>query len=146
MLGRLSERSDLLERFDATEEEIRFTFSSKRLDRELERLKELGIKTIASLTELHHDKDTLQKHFDLHHLPIRDLEAPQTHQAKALAELVDRAKKERTGLAVHCLAGIGRTSTMLLAACWKRTSFSSAGSAEFATSSSTTPASRSYTA
>jgi protein-tyrosine phosphatase len=116
ILRRVADKSQLLESFDVTDDQIHFEFSKKRLHWEIEYLKKQDIKKIASLTESHHNKDVLQEHFELYHFPITDLEAPKMEQVHQVAELIRAAKANREKLAVHCLAGIGRTSTMLIAA------------------------------
>lgn len=68
------------------------------------------------LTERHHQKDILGSHFSTHHISIVDLGAPSLDQAKQLAEIIRASNKSKEKLAVHCLADIGRTSTMLMAA------------------------------
>ncbi len=98
-----------------TENSVHFSMSPQRLAEETEFLKRHNIDKIIALTEKHHSKDFLQEHFDLHHLSIEDLGAPSFEQARQLAEIIKKARMDQEKLAVHCLAGIGRTSTMLMA-------------------------------
>jgi atypical dual specificity phosphatase len=70
---------------------------------------------VISLTESHHQVEQLQNHFALHHIGIEDLNAQNLAQVHQLAEIIKSAKSSKARLAVHCLAGIGRTSTMLMA-------------------------------
>ncbi|MGZ3805679.1 MAG: protein-tyrosine phosphatase family protein [Pseudobdellovibrionaceae bacterium] len=51
-----------------------------------------------------------------YNFPIDDLNAPQFEQALELAKIIKNAELNKHGVAVHCMAGIGRTSTMLMAA------------------------------
>ena len=53
---------------------------------------------------------------DLHHIAIKDLEAPTYGQVEELAQIIEQARIKKDITAIHCLAGIGRTSTMLMAA------------------------------
>jgi hypothetical protein len=115
-LKRLSDNSEVLESYDVTHDAIHFEFSKKRLDWELAYLKNQGIDQIVSLTEKHHSKEILEKHFDTFHFSINDLNAPSLDQVNQLAEILKTAKSNRKRVAAHCLAGIGRTSTMLISA------------------------------
>jgi atypical dual specificity phosphatase len=115
-LKRLSEGSELLESYDVTHDTLHFEFNKKRLDWEIAYLKTQGIDQIISLTEKHHSKDILDKHFDTFHFSINDLDVPSLDQVHRLAEILESAKSNRKRVAAHCLAGIGRTSTMLISA------------------------------
>ena len=87
-----------------------------RLNLEIDFLKKQDIRTIVSLTENHNQKEELGNHFNLHHLAIEDLKPPQFEQVLHVAEIIRKARAERKRVVVHCMAGIGRTSTMLMAA------------------------------
>lgn len=84
-------------------------------DHEIEFLKRHKISRVIALTESHHQKDFLEKHFELHHLSIVDLTAPTIDQVMKLAELIEDSRQKKLKIAVHCMAGVGRTSTMLVA-------------------------------
>jgi atypical dual specificity phosphatase len=47
------------------------------------------------------------------HIPIQDETPPSLDQIKTFVALVDKAKQEKTSVAVHCAWGRGRTGTML---------------------------------
>ncbi len=110
------ERSSLLEHIEVADSQLHFRFNKNRLEAEIEFLKSQGIQQIISLTERHHDKDKLDEHFDTVHFSIIDLGAPSFDQVEKLANLLQSAQNNKKRVAVHCLAGIGRTSTMLIGA------------------------------
>lgn len=112
----LAARSKFIGAFEVTADQIHFEFSKQRLLFEVKFLKSLGIKKIVSLTELHHNRETLEDHFESYHLSINDLDAPSLDQVHSLAEILTDAKTNIEKTVIHCLAGIGRTSTMLIAA------------------------------
>ncbi len=87
-----------------------------RLDDELDRLEQLGFEVVVSLVEEPFDRVAISQRFELHCLPQPDLGAATDEQVHALASILDDARGRGRRVGVHCLAGIGRTSTMLLAA------------------------------
>lgn len=113
---RLIEHTQVLQEFAVTNDQVHFVFSAARLNYEISFLKKLGFARIAALTEIHHNTDVLASHFQLHHFSIEDLNAPSLEQVREMGEIVKAAKKDREPLAIHCMAGIGRTSTMIIAA------------------------------
>ncbi len=115
IMNRISERTHFIKDISVEDGKIKFTVNEKRLEYEIGFLKSQGISRIISLAEKHHDRDYLQDHFELHHLGIEDLGVPKIEQVSQLAELLEQADLKKEKIAVHCLAGIGRTSTMLMA-------------------------------
>jgi len=115
-LHQLKVRSQFMARAHIEDNELHLETNKNQLQREITHLRNKGIQRIVSLTEDHHDTDDLAEHFDLHHISIMDMGAPTLEQVHELVRIFEdiHAKGER--LAVHCLAGIGRTSTMLMAA------------------------------
>ena len=114
--GRLHRRTGILEGFEVDATTVRFAFCRRRLDLEIAFLKDRDIKRLCSLTERHHDADVLGRAFDLHHFAIADLDPPRLDQVRSVAALIRMSRDRNERMAVHCLAGIGRTSTMLMAA------------------------------
>lgn len=113
---RIGERTGFLDKISIEDGVMRFDMSHKRMNEEIEFLKTQNIKTIVALTERHHSTEILSEHFGLHHISIIDMGAPKREQAEELAQILAQAKRDQRRVAVHCLAGIGRTSTMIMAA------------------------------
>lgn len=116
LITRVTERTECLETFEIADNHIYFTLNSKRLNYEVDFLQKKQITKIIALTETHHENRAIEKFFQTEHIPIDDLGAPKMEQVTRLAELIDQAQTQNHKIAVHCMAGIGRTSTMLMAA------------------------------
>ncbi len=116
ILKQLAERTQSLESFSVTDNFVHLKMCKERLETEIKFLKQQGIARLITLTEQHHSKDVLSEHFALHHIGIEDLNVPQMEQVHQLAKVMTESVQKEEKIAVHCLAGIGRTSTMLLAA------------------------------
>lgn len=83
-------------------------------------LKRVGISHLITLTERDLPQDALKRHGLANlHLPIRDHEAPSLGQIQMLLKRMETLMAQGEVLAVHCLAGRGRTGTVL-AAWWIR--------------------------
>ncbi|MEB3224038.1 MAG: dual specificity protein phosphatase family protein [Candidatus Sericytochromatia bacterium] len=82
------------------------------LDADLDHLAGEGVRHIVTLTEFPLEVPPGSA-FDTHHVPVADMGAPVVDQVAQFCVLVDGAERARQAVAVHCLAGIGRTGTFL---------------------------------
>jgi atypical dual specificity phosphatase len=90
------------------------------IDIDLAALKRVGITQLITLTERDLPQEPLRRHGLTNlHLPIRDHEAPSVGQIQMLLKRMEKLIAQGEVLAVHCLAGRGRTGTVL-AAWWIR--------------------------
>ncbi|MBI2806363.1 MAG: dual specificity protein phosphatase family protein [Planctomycetes bacterium] len=80
-------------------------------------LREQGIQLVICLTEDAPPRTWINDAglFSMH-IPIEDLHPPTQNQIDVCMGGIDKANKKGLGVGLHCLAGMGRTGTML--ACW----------------------------
>lgn len=86
------------------------------IDIDLQALKRCGVTVLVSLTETDIDQDALARNGLRNvHLPVYDREPPTVAQLQMLMLKMKRLLLNGEVLAVHCLAGLGRTGTVLAA-------------------------------
>jgi atypical dual specificity phosphatase len=89
---------------------------SADMDYDLDLLKSVGITALISLTERDFPQDALARHSLTNlHMPIEDRKAPTPAEMDALVMRMRQMLDNGEVLAVHCLAGLGRTGTILAA-------------------------------
>lgn len=115
-LKKVMERTRKLAGFVVEHDHVIVEFCNDRLTEEIQFLKDKGISRVVSLTEHHLNAEKLNDHFSLHHFSINDMGAPTVEQATQLAEIIQSTRSNNEVLGVHCMAGIGRTTTMIVSA------------------------------
>ncbi len=83
---------------------------------DLLKIRQLGIDIIISLDEgirEHPFYDEIQTDFEHHELFITDFDIPQDEFIEQFLDILLTARNEKKKVLVHCLAGCGRTGTML---------------------------------
>ena len=81
---------------------------------DLEFLKDNGVESIVSLTELPLHKPLIEEFgFEYKHIPIPDFSTPTLEQIEEFVTFVNNLLSSKKKIVVHCEAGIGRTGTML---------------------------------
>lgn len=95
---------------------IRLTPSAQRRQHEIALLKQHNVTVLISLLEQPLDHPELRDAFEVYHIPVEDITPPGSDQVYAFAETLLTALDAGKTVVTHCLAGIGRTTTMLMAA------------------------------
>ena len=86
------------------------------VDHDLTTLRDYGVGALLSLTETALPRGALERHgINGLHLPVDDFHSPTTTQMLDALAFLDDARAAGTAVAVHCLAGQGRTGTVLAA-------------------------------
>jgi len=76
---------------------------------QLDWLASQGVSVIVNLTE----RPYLDDRFRIHHIPVEDGTAPNAEQIREFCDVVGRALDANGRVYVHCIAGCGRTGTMM---------------------------------
>ncbi|MBM3225340.1 MAG: hypothetical protein FJZ47_16265 [Candidatus Tectomicrobia bacterium] len=95
---------------------LRLVPSVQQRQHEVAVLKQHQVHVLISLLEQPLDYPELCNDFEMHHVPVEDVTPPGRHQVYVFADTLARALAAEKTVVTHCLAGIGRTTTMLLAA------------------------------
>lgn len=95
---------------------LRLTTSAQRRQQEIALLKQHKVSVLISLLEHPLDHPELLNDFTVHHIPVEDVTPPSYAQVYTFAETLAAALTDGHTVVTHCLAGIGRTTTMLMAA------------------------------
>ena len=86
------------------------------MDTDLKALSRCGVTMLITLTEKDFPQEALARHgLKNFHLPVYDHEPPTVAQIQMLLARMSAAMRRGEVLAVHCLAGLGRTGTVLAA-------------------------------
>ncbi|MHA2253081.1 MAG: phosphatase domain-containing protein [Candidatus Kariarchaeaceae archaeon] len=81
-------------------------------DEQLNFLEDEDIRVIINLTEEPHQNDDLNA-FKLYNIPIPDFDVPKKEQITRFLEICNKHEQANEPILVHCIAGCGRTGTML---------------------------------
>jgi protein-tyrosine phosphatase len=95
---------------------LRLIPSVQRRQHEVALLKKYNVAVLISLLEQPLDHPELCNDFELYHVPVEDITPPSRDQVYTFAEMLFTALAADKTVVTHCLAGIGRTTTMLIAA------------------------------
>lgn len=67
-LNPLNQNTNFFESYEVSGDQVKFTLNKRRLLSEINYLKAAGISIIVALTEKHHQRDELSKHFEIDEL------------------------------------------------------------------------------
>ena len=128
-LSKLRDRSALLRIVESTNakthilsdvvisgQSLEYQFNDRRFAEEVEALRAEEISVVVSLLEEPLGLERLEQVFEVHHFPVEDIAPPNVDQVRAFAKVLRMSLEKGKKVVAHCLAGVGRTTTMLIAA------------------------------
>ena len=95
---------------------VRYELDTSQLHHDVAALGRLGISVLVSLMEIEPAAELRQAGLTVFHLPVGDVTPPSLDQVRAFARILSDARQRGERVVTHCLAGVGRTTTMYLAA------------------------------
>jgi protein-tyrosine phosphatase len=120
VVGSMNAKANILQdvtwRQASTGARLHFLPNTQRLQHELTLLKYHHVAVVISLLEQPLDQTALETHFEVYHLPVEDVTPPSYEQVYTFANILQTALSAGKKVVTYCLAGVGRTTTMLLAA------------------------------
>jgi Polymorphic toxin system, DSP-PTPase phosphatase len=96
--------------------DVAYQLDRGQLQRELAELRRREISVVISLIAPPPDPALAAAGFEVHHLPVEDLTPPSLERVAAFSDLLFSALDDGKKVVTHCLAGVGRTTTIYLAA------------------------------
>jgi protein-tyrosine phosphatase len=118
-LARVNRKAEIVSsvRWDDSEEQphVEVEIDASRIRAELDVLQRHDISVLVSMTENAPHAAVLESGLEVHHFPVDDTTPPARAQAEAFARVLDRAHAKQQRVVVHCMAGIGRTTTIIVA-------------------------------
>ena len=81
-----------------------------------ERYDDEGIKAIVNVCEFDNRND-VPRHLDYHFFHVPDYGVPSEEQIERFVDVMDRHHRSGEPVAVHCVAGCGRTGQFIIAWC-----------------------------
>ena len=94
---------------------VRYALETAPLRQDLAALERMGISVIISLMEIEPSPELRAAGFEVHHLPVSDVTPPALDQVRVFSRILHGALEAGQRMVTHCLAGVGRTTTMYLA-------------------------------
>jgi protein-tyrosine phosphatase len=104
-------------RWDDTGEHphVEVEIAAPRIHAEIDLLQRHDFSVLVCMTENGPHPTVQRSDLEVHHLPVEDTTPPTRAQAETFANILDRANAKNQRMVVHCMAGIGRTTTIIVA-------------------------------